>query len=61
MESFIREKKSKAILQTDLSALERYRLLTKQKLQEQSEIEHMKKDIIELKATVKNIIGQLNG
>ena len=61
MESFIREKKSKAILQTDLSALERYRLLTKQKLQEQSEIEHMKKDIIELKETVKNIIGQLNG
>tara|TARA_Y100001951_G_scaffold93926_1_gene89992 strand:- start:501 stop:677 length:177 start_codon:yes stop_codon:yes gene_type:complete len=56
---FVRD--GKAIVQTDMNGLERYKLLRDQKQKEQLEIETIKKDILELKAIVKNIIGQLNG
>ena len=58
---YIRDTKSKAVLQTDLSGLDRYKMLRQQKIEEQTDINNMKADIIELKATVKKIIGQLNG
>ena len=61
MDSFIREKKSKAILQTNLSDLERYKLLRTQKEAEQSDINNMKEDIIELKKQVKLLLGKQNG
>jgi hypothetical protein len=61
MDKYIRDTKSKAVLQTDLSGLDRYKMLRQQKIEEQTDINNMKADIIELKATVKKIIGQLNG
>jgi len=61
MDKFVRDTKSKAVLQTDLSGLDRYKMLRQQKIEEQTDINTMKEDIIELKATVKKIIGQLNG
>jgi cell division protein FtsB len=61
MSEFIREKKSKAILQTNLSDLERYKLLREQKQKEQSDINSMKEDIIELKKQVKLLLGKQNG
>ena len=61
MSEFIRETKSKAILQTNLSDLERYKLLREQKQKEQSDINSMKEDIIELKKQVKLLLGKQNG
>ena len=61
MDKFIRDTQSKAVLQTDLSGLDRYKMLRQQKIEEQTDINNIKADIIELKATVKKIIGQLNG
>jgi hypothetical protein len=57
--TYIRD--GKAAIQTDMNGLERYKLLRDQKIKEQLELENIKKDILELKAIVKNIIGQLNG
>jgi len=61
MNDFIREKKSKALLQTNLSGLEQYKLLRAQKEKEQSDINNIKEDIIELQKQVKLLLGKQNG
>jgi|TARA_B100000953_G_C17880870_1_gene377963 cell division protein FtsB len=59
MDTFVRE--GKALLETNLSGLERYKLLREQKQKEQSDINSMKEDIIELKKQVKLLLGKQNG
>ncbi|SVC59192.1 uncharacterized protein METZ01_LOCUS312046, partial [marine metagenome] len=56
MDTFVRE--GKALLETNLSGLERYKLLREQKQKEQSDINSMKEDIIELKKQVKLLLGK---
>jgi cell division protein FtsB len=59
MDTFVRE--GKALLETNLSGLERYKLLREQKQKEQSDINSIKEDIIELKKQVKLLLGKQNG
>tara|TARA_Y100001949_G_scaffold136357_1_gene117912 strand:+ start:274 stop:453 length:180 start_codon:yes stop_codon:yes gene_type:complete len=59
MDTFVRE--GKALLETNLSGLERYKLLREQKQKEQADINSMKEDIIELKKQVKLLLGKQNG
>tara|TARA_B100000959_G_scaffold283285_1_gene351801 strand:- start:182 stop:361 length:180 start_codon:yes stop_codon:yes gene_type:complete len=59
MDTFVRE--GKALLETNLSGLERYKLLREQKQKEQSDINSIKEDIIELKKQVKILLGKQNG
>jgi|LWDU01.1.fsa_nt_gi hypothetical protein len=61
MNDFIRETKSKALLQTNISELQRYKLAREQKQKEQSDINSMKDDIIELQKQVKTLLGKQNG
>jgi len=53
-----RDLNSKAVLSTNMNALENYKNARKQKQQEVEEIQGMKNDIAELKEMVKTLIGK---
>ncbi len=56
-----RDLNSKAVLSTNMNALENYKMARKQKQQEVEELKSMKSDIAELKEMVKILIGKQNG
>ena len=56
-----RDINSKAILNTNMNALENYKRARKQKQEEMEDINNMKNEIAELKEMVKTLIGKQNG
>ena len=52
---FVRDNVSSAVLNTDLNALEQYKLARDKKLQEQSTLQHCVDDISNLKNDMKEI------
>jgi hypothetical protein len=56
-----RDLNSKAILSTNMNALENYKEARKQKQQEAEELKSMKNDIVELKEMIQTLIGKQNG
>ena len=56
-----RDLNSKAILSTNMNALENYRMARKQKQEEKQEFQEMKNDIAELKEMIQTLIGKQNG
>jgi|TARA_B110000438_G_scaffold50147_1_gene50646 hypothetical protein len=57
----IRDLNSKAVLSTNMNALENYKKARKQKQEEAEEFKTMKDDIAELKEMIKTLIGKQNG
>ena len=57
----IRDVNSKAILSTNMNALENYKMARKKKKEEAEEFKTMKDDIAELKEMIKTLIGKQNG
>jgi hypothetical protein len=57
----VRDLNSKAVLSTNLNALERYKFEKKRKEAELSDINNMKSDILELKQMIKTLLGKQNG
>jgi len=57
----IRDLNSKAVLSTNMNALENYKRARKQKQEEAEEFKTMKDDIAELKEMIKTLIGKQNG
>tara|TARA_B100000029_G_scaffold151788_1_gene146870 strand:+ start:614 stop:820 length:207 start_codon:yes stop_codon:yes gene_type:complete len=58
---YVRDVDSKAILNTNRSALENYKLARQKKLDEINDINNMKQDIADLKEMVKTLLGKQNG
>jgi len=58
---YIRDVDSKAILNTNRSALESYKIARQKKLDEINDINNMKQDIADLKEMVKTLLGKQNG
>ena len=58
---FVRDLNSKAVLNTNLNALESYKMSRKRKEQETEDIKNMKNDITELKEMIQTLIGKQNG
>ncbi len=56
-----RDLNSKAVLSTNLHALETYKMARKKRQEEISDINNMKKDIDELKEMIKKLLGKQNG
>lgn len=56
-----RDLNSKAVLSTNMNALENYKRARKQKQEEAEEFKTMKDDIAELKEMIKILIGKQNG
>lgn len=56
-----RDLKSKAVLSTNMNALEAYKMARKKRQEEISDINNMKKDIDELKEMIKKLLGKQNG
>ena len=56
-----RDLNSKAVLSTNMNALENYKMARKQKQQEEEELKSMKSDIAELKEMIQTLIGKQNG
>ena len=56
-----RDLNSKAILSTNMNALENYKEARKQKQKEAEELKGMKSDIAELKEMIQTLIGKQNG
>ncbi len=56
-----RDLNSKAVLSTNLNALETYKMARKKRQEEISDINNMKKDIDELKEMIKKLLGKQNG
>ena len=56
-----RDIKSKAILSTNRTALEQYKIERKRKQGEIEDINNMKKDIAELKEMIGQLLGKQNG
>jgi hypothetical protein len=57
----IRDINSKAVLSTNMNALENYKRARKQKQEEAEEFKTMKDDIAELKEMIQTLIGKQNG
>ncbi len=57
----IRDINSKAILSTNMNALENYKMARKRKQEETEDINIMKNDIAELKEMIQTLIGKQNG
>ncbi len=57
----IRDLNSKAVLSTNMNALENYKEARKQKQKEAEELKSMKNDIAELKEMIQTLIGKQNG
>ena len=58
---YVRDIDSKAILNTNRSALENYKLARQKKLDEINDINNMKQDIADLKEMLKTLLGKQNG
>ena len=58
---YIRDVDSKAILNTNRSALESYKIARQKKLDEINDINNMKQDIADLKEMLKTLLGKQNG
>ena len=58
---YVRDVDSKAILNTNRSALENYKLARQKKLDEINDINNMKQDIADLKEMLKTLLGKQNG
>lgn len=58
---YVRDVDSKAILNTNRSALESYKIARQKKLDEINDINNMKQDIADLKEMVKTLLGKQNG
>jgi len=56
-----RDLNSKAILSTNMNALENYKSARDQKQKEVQEMKEMKNDIAELKKMIQTLIGKQNG
>lgn len=56
-----RDLNSKAILSTNMNALENYKNARDQKQKEVQEMKEMKNDIAELKEMIQTLIGKQNG
>ena len=56
----IRDINSKAILSTNMNALENYKMARKRKQEETEDINIMKNDIAELKEMIQTLIGKQN-
>lgn len=56
-----RDMNSKAVLSTNMNALEAYKMARKKRQEEISDINNMKKDIDELKEMIKKLLGKQNG
>ena len=57
----VRDLNSKAVLSTNLNALESYKLEKKRKEAELSDINNMKSDILEHKQMITTLLGKQNG
>jgi hypothetical protein len=57
----IRDLNSKAVLSTNMNALENYKMAREQKQKETQELKEMKNDIAELKEMIQTLIGKQNG
>jgi hypothetical protein len=57
----IRDVNSKAILSTNMNALENYKMARKKKKEEAEDMINMKNDIAELKEMIQTLIGKQNG
>lgn len=58
---YVRDVDSKAILNTNRSALESYKIARQKKLDEINDINNMKQDIADLKEMLKTLLGKQNG
>ena len=58
---YVRDVDSKAILNTNRSALESYKIARQKKLDEINDINNMKQDIADLKEMLKTLFGKQNG
>jgi len=58
---YVRDIDSKAILNTNRSALENYKLARQKKMDEINDINNMKQDIADLKEMLKTLLGKQNG
>ncbi len=56
-----RDLNSKAVLSTNMNALEAYKMARKKRQEEISDINNMKRDIGELKQMIKTLLGKQNG
>ena len=56
-----RDMNSKAVLNTNRTALERYKMERNKRLKEIEDINNMKNDIAELKEMVAQLLGKQNG
>ena len=56
-----RDMNSKAVLSTNMNALEAYKMARKKRQEEISDINNMKRDIDELKEMIKKLLGKQNG
>jgi hypothetical protein len=57
----IRDVNSKAILSTNMNALENYKMARKKKKEEVEDMINIKNDIAELKEMIQTLIGKQNG
>tara|TARA_Y100001938_G_scaffold128217_1_gene181800 strand:- start:13764 stop:13970 length:207 start_codon:yes stop_codon:yes gene_type:complete len=58
---YVRDLNSKAVLNTNINALEQYKLERERVEAEKNDINNMKKDIAELKEMIKTLLGKQNG
>ena len=58
---YVRDLDSKAILNTNINALEQYKMEKKRLEDEKNDINNMKKDIAELKEMIAQLLGKQNG
>lgn len=58
---YIRDINSKAILNTNKNALEKYKMERQRREDEKNDINKMKEDIAELKKMIQNLLGRQNG
>ena len=58
---YVRDSDSKAILNTNKTALQSYKIARQRKIDEMNDINNMKKDIAELKEMIKTLLGKQHG
>jgi hypothetical protein len=58
---YVRDVNSKAILNTNLKALENYKIEKKRKQAEMDDINNMKQEISEIKEILQQLLGKQNG
>ena len=58
---YVRDAESKAILNTNKTALQSYKIARQRKIDEMNDINNMKKDIAELKEMIKTLLVKQHG